>query len=539
MTMTKDIYKITAAVMLLLSAGVSGATAQKTPEEESTMQFRQVEKTLLWAGSKNAAGLSFMNFPSISYAEGFYSKNDGDFVKYYNSNDSYNLGLRTESYTRVNKVVFYGMLEYDNFRGHNMTYSGFIHPERYMIGLADDLPRDKRSETYTLKGGIAAPVHKNLVIGGRVNYQTADLAKMRDLRHKTKLLDFEIIPGVMYKTEYVNIGVNYIYHKFHEKVEFSAIAPDQQVPYNGYYLKGLFFGMQGIFSESGLNMSRPVVDVINGVSGQMEIGVAKNLQILGEFTYKTQKGRSGAGKDNSLTENNGDHYLSYLKIAHSAKGFRQYLTLNTNYTDAKNYDNVYTTVKIGGISTIIQLGKSIIFSQRTFDINAVYELALGDKAYNPSWVINVGAGRYSRSSVSSLLNPIYYTQTVHCENIWGSVKKNFTWGKNMIDVTALIGAGRGKGDKLNQRVSNLVESEFDEELLPMQYEYLFEREWEFLTATKFNGMAGVRYSYLMTKKMAGNSAYVDVKYEYMRGKNIKIADGKDARVIKLTLGMNF
>ena len=202
---------------------VQSITGQVKVQEKSMYHFDDLQRKQNWTGSYNAAGLHFIDFSNSSYMEAYMEKNDGPFVKYYESDNSINFGLRTASYTKYKKTVYYGKIDYNNFIGQNMTWSGLINPERYLLLVADDIPAEKAKESYKISSGFSTPLAKNLLLGVTFNYEVANLSKRKDLRHETDLLDIEVCGGLVYQTRWLNIGANYYYRKFAFS-SFSCIA---------------------------------------------------------------------------------------------------------------------------------------------------------------------------------------------------------------------------------------------------------------------------------------------------------------------------
>lgn len=466
-------------------------------------------------------------------------KNDGEFVNYSESDNSFNFGLRTQSYRKVKNTTFFGKIDYNNFIGQDMTWSGLIYPERYLLSVADDRPAEKAKESYKLSGGISTPVTKNLFVGMLLNYETANLAKRMDLRHKTDLLDFEFTGGLAYRTQHLTIGANYYYRKFHEKVVFSKIAEDNVV-YNGYLLKGLWFGQFDRWNITGLELTRQFTDVLNGGSLQLEL-VLDNLRFFNEFTYKDQKGSSGptSASEKTFTESDAKIYEYSGKLQYETDMKRHYLSVNTNYTDAVNYDQVSTQEKIGGQFYYFYYGRNKILSKRSFNLNAEYELAFGKNKFNPSFDIRAGYHHMSQTSLSSLINPFYFTQEIKINSGYLKANKNFLFSKGMIDISLLGAYSKGSGDKLTQHVSSTAIGNVSEDIIPDLETSMLNREFEYLTAGRLQGEVGLKYSRFVGMKKSGGSLYLDARYSITSAPDAVVVPGTSANVLSLALGYSF
>ena len=65
------------------------------------------------SGSNNPAFLTEFPLQRVSYLQGFAARGNGDFVNYNQSDNSYQIGLTTESYYRFNNsIMLYGKMSY-------------------------------------------------------------------------------------------------------------------------------------------------------------------------------------------------------------------------------------------------------------------------------------------------------------------------------------------------------------------------------------------------------------------------------------------
>ena len=527
---------ITAFVFYSLTL-VTPLNGQVKIQDKCLYHFDDLQRKQTWTESYNAAGLHFIDFKSSSYIEAYMGKNDGSFVKYDESDNSINFGLRTESYTRIRNITYYGKIDYNKFIGQNMTWSGLIYPERYLLTVADDIPAEKAKESYLISSGVSAPIAKNLLFGFKFNYEVANLAKRKDLRHKTDLLDIELCGGLIYKTNLVNLGANYYYRKFHENVAFSKIARDD-VNYNGYLFKGLWFGINDTWSQDVLKLSRPFIDILNGCSLQMEF-TFKNIRFFNEFTYKNHDGFTGPGADKEYSRSKAYTYEYNGTVQYEKESIRHYFRLNTNYTDASNYDKITNRENIGGIYVVLYYGLNKAFARWNFNINPEYELAIGKYKYNSSWNITTGYNYSIQSSASSLVYPYYFSQKIAVNQGYIKANRNFMWRKGMIDFSLSGAYSKGGGDKLLQHIAVSGEDQISEDIIPYHNEDMLNREYEFLTAGKFKGEVGLRYSrFLNLTRMAG-SLYIDARYLYTTASDLLYQPGNKAGMFSLALGYSF
>ena len=186
---------------ILMLVAVSAAAAQE--------RFDHIFRRNPWNGGLNAAGIR-QDSLSRSYAEIYFTKENGGLAGHSASDDSWNAGAKTESVRHLKKVSFSGGFGYDYFDGRNMCGSMFTEPGYYPVDILEFTPGRKVREDYTFTGGVSAVLGNRWTGGLRVEFEARNYAKRKDLRHKNTRLDFEFSPGVMYHAGRFAVGAVYI-----------------------------------------------------------------------------------------------------------------------------------------------------------------------------------------------------------------------------------------------------------------------------------------------------------------------------------------
>ena len=201
---------------ILMLVAVSAAAAQE--------RFDHIFRRNPWNGGLNAAGIR-QDSLSRSYAEIYFTKENGGLAGHSASDDSWNAGAKTESVRHLKKVSFSGGFGYDYFDGRNMCGSMFTEPGYYPVDILEFTPGRKVREDYTFTGGVSAVLGNRWTGGLRVEFEARNYAKRKDLRHKNTRLDFEFSPGVMYHAGRFAVGAVYIVGTNSEKVAAEGWAP--------------------------------------------------------------------------------------------------------------------------------------------------------------------------------------------------------------------------------------------------------------------------------------------------------------------------
>ena len=153
---------------ILMLAAVSAATAQE--------RFDYIFRRNPWNGGPNAAGIR-QDSLSRSYAEIYFTKENGGLTGHSASDDSWNAGAKTESVRHLKKVSFSGGFGYDYFDGRNMCGSMFTEPGYYPVDILEFTPGRKVREDYTFTGGMSAVLGNRWTGGLRVEFEARNYAK--------------------------------------------------------------------------------------------------------------------------------------------------------------------------------------------------------------------------------------------------------------------------------------------------------------------------------------------------------------------------
>ena len=208
----------------LLIAGMSAVNAQTQDNEKIFYRMDRVKANNPWTKSLNYAGLTFNENQDFTIVELDFQYGKGSF-RNVNAPHAFNkTNLQTESFRRLNKVFFYGKFSFDYMNRLKMGWCNVIDPYRSPIFFADSMPGRQTMETYILEGGIGYMLGKHWSIGAKIDYLTASNAKKKDARNKNTYMNLKVYPGVVYRSQYLNLGLNFIYQKETENIDIRTIG---------------------------------------------------------------------------------------------------------------------------------------------------------------------------------------------------------------------------------------------------------------------------------------------------------------------------
>lgn len=502
-----------------------------------------------WLLSNNAAGLLSVPVQKISVTEIFANKDNGGFVNYYQSDNSYEWGANTESYYKLNeRVTLYGKLRYANFTGQNMTGSAFINPYDNPFDLsetADSTRGEKNMETFLLIGGVATQLGKGFALGGKVDYRTANYAKYRDLRHTNKLLDLTANIGLSYRIPNASdswslvAGGSYIYHRSIEGMEFRVYGVSNKQYYTLINFGG-FYGNSELWSSLGSKSytidSKPMVNEFNGGALQLDLHLQNGWSVFCEATYLKWTGYYGKKSPGTyvFTNHNGTETDIAATLAYERSDFRHSLLMQFQKEHLENYELISQEDNDtqSNRHNIIYLGKNQMLDRNRTTISATYTGSFGIKDFCPAWQLKAGGNYYSRDQRISLY-PYYRLQNIWNYDAYASASRNILQGKNQYDITlgAHYGSGGGtpKDDKTYTPPS-------EQQKPPKSLDHCLYQEYEYLTAPRFSGNASIGYNRLLTASLLG---YVRLRYEYIQAVNISSLNGNMHHSVTLAAGCVF
>lgn len=513
--MIKKIY----ITWLIFTGGVLFSAGLWAQEQINWTDFDYIKNSNSWLSNENAAGLDKLSTDKISFIEAFFNKQNGDFINYFQSDNSHSFGAKTESFYRLNKVVFYGQMEYSNFSGKNMGGSTLLDPyfsSFDIVEFADSTAGKKKMENYHLTGAVSMPIYKQLMMGIKANYETISYYKIKDLRHTNDIMNMETTAGLSYSlNEIADIGVNYYFRKRTENTLYQAEGnTDQQ--FNSLISYGSFFGRQEKFGMDGItgdDDNNPFVDYIHGASIQINLFPEKTIHFFNEVGMKWRSGYFGqkSSVDIQYTEHKANifHYKGVLALKR-LQTLHQ-LAVNFDREDLLNYENSYKeSTTEGGNTTVVYYGKNEALDRIVSKASFQYNGYINVNNNNPEWVINAGISLWRRDQIATFY-PYYRKQDVKQVLAQASLKKNIIHKNNMYSIGVGATYGTGSGTEKEDGYYAMASDSY------ATLDHYLYREYEYLTTGQASGSIEFRY----TKAFSGNfRIYGGIKYDHTKAFNV-------------------
>lgn len=422
-----------------------------------------------------------------------------------------------------------------------MTGSAFIDPYYNLFDIVEADPErlgKKQKETYRLIGGIGVGLTDRFSLGAKIDYTTANYAKMRDLRHVNSWLDLTVTAGGCYRFgKAVDLGLSYFYRRSVESVKFQLNGEAGKI-YRSLISYGGFYGMEEVFiGESGYTSSaaQPMFNRFHGGSLQINFKFSPQVSWFNELTYKSRTGYYGERSSKTITFYEHDattfEYSGQLSVRRS--GISHTLKVTAAYEDGTGDENIYKMSggSSDGNSVVEYFGSNEVTSRQTLQGGIVYTLNLGIRAFQPTWVLKAGGEFWNRNLRASVY-PYYRKHSTTSSHAYLSGLRNIVGNRNMYSVRLEVGYGFGSGTMKND---GLYAEPSGNQESPKESEYCLNREFEYLTASRITAGGGFRYSRFFKKGLTG---YVGIDYDFVKAFDVQYL-GSTAGVFALKIGCSF
>ena len=460
------------------------------------------------SGSNNIAFLTEFPLQRGSYLQAFASKGNGDFVNFNQSDNTYGVGLITESYYRFNdRIMLYGKVSYDMNRGKNMTGSSFITDDDLpfdLVEMADSCAGSKRLEAYTLSGAVGYQLTDKVSLGGKIFYQAANYAKFKDLRHQNSRMKLNVDLGVSYRpVSWLNLGLSYTYKRRNESIAFGVYGNTDRQYYTLIDFGG-FFGRREAFGESGYTAdSTPLFTQTHGGAVQAHLTLSDDLNWFNEFYYQSSDGKFGTGDDRDIifSTHDGNTFGYHGKLLFQQHKNSHVVDLCLKKVNTYNYENNYKeSTDKDGVSQIIYYGKNEMLDRSHFKGSLSYTFYRNTDQVARSKFYTGARFLFDTMDSKTSVYPFFRNQTV---NVWQTeCFGTYNWFKKKHVFTLSLLAGYGAGGGTMKDDGTYIEVS-DNQKRPDNRDDLLEKEYDYHTASRMYGRVSAGYEYNLLKNVSG------------------------------------
>ena len=465
-----------------------------------------------WDDGKGATGIRLAE-ASGACAESYGSFVTGGLRSSSEAASAWTAGVRTAAVRHFDRFSAAGSFGYEQLWGRDMCGSMLIRPGFYPIDVYEFTPGAKVRQTYTMSGRISIDLSPSWRLGVGTDFQSANFAKRKDLRHTTYLLDFSVLPGIQYHRGRFAVALNYILSKNAETVRAEQIGT-KVASYDAFLDKGLYYG-QGcsLWTGSGMHLDEAGVDGLP-LSEWLQGGSLQLSQGGLYFGVRSRVRHGKAGEKQRVWYRfdgwDLDADVDYRFGAHRLHG-------SFGFFAQDNDESALEQKTEGGVTTTITIGSNRVFSR---------SVAKGSLAYaytGKDWGLRAEASLTDREGAASVMYPYVCVQRL----LMPALDAEASWTAGCFDLRLSLGWTMGWMDEEGRTVPHAATPNSS----PARLESYFRRYRDHMTAQKISVCPGLRWHFT-------GGLYADASLGWNHGFHLRYL-GPDRLCPTLKLGYNF
>ncbi len=480
-------------------------------------RYERIHKNNFWNGSKNVTGVR-QDSTSRSFAEIYGRYESGNLRDTWMPEKSWSAGAATASIQHLKKISFAGSFSFEQTEGYGMCGSMFIKPGLYPVDVLEFTPGRKSLQTYSFDGGASYDIARHWRIGAKMDFESANIAKRKDLRHSNKRLEMSVTPGFMYHRGGFAIGASYIFEKNSETIEAEQVGISES-SYWAFLDKGMMYGVHSVWTGSGIHLQE------NGVNGfpvnDFSSGIAVQTQwngLFAEVEYLNTRGRMGE-KEYMWFNFPGSRIGARIGYTHTST-VRHNALVRFGWNSLGLDENVLEKVTENGVSSVLNHGSNRILSREVISVAPEYEIV------HELMELSADAEMSWMKSVGSQMYPYVHEQSLFTY----SAGLGIVLYVKRFDIGARVVVSGGRVDE-RQRMESEVSGVHGE---PFRLQEWYEKSIDYQTSGKFSTLGFLRYNFK-------NGMYLEGAFDIMqRGMNLSSAEERHDRTeLKLKFGYDF
>ena len=478
--------------------------------------FGEVSRSSFWQESQNVAGIR-QDSLSRSYAEVYGRYEEGGFRDTWQAPRTWSVGAVTGSIRHLEHMSLTGSFSFEQTEGYDMCGSMFMKPGYFPIDVLEFTPGRKTLLAYSFDGGMAYDLNGQWTLGARMDFNSSNLAKRKDLRHANWRLDMTVAPGVMYRNGSWALGLSPVFRKVAETIDAEQVGTAES-SYYAFLDKGLMYGIRQVWTGSGIHLQEagvnglPVREYSYGGAFQMQY-----RNIFADFEMLRTAGSAGE-KEYIWFEFPGMTMDADLRYRWGRESREHNLRLHFDWKRQGMDESVLEKVSENGITTVLNHGSNRILSKSSWKIAPEYEML--------HEVMDARAGMdvAMHEGMSSQVYPYIYTQSL--TQLAAYLQFVFHYGMFDLGVKGTYGTGwLSETERLASEGSGV-------QSVPFRLQDWYDRQMEYRIAPRFCSEIMLRYSFL-------NGLYLEAELVLTEACRLKHIEDPHRFAAVLKCGYNF
>ena len=477
--------------------------------------FGDLARRSFWQGSRNVAGIR-QDSLSRSYAEIFGRYEDGGFMNTWDAPRGWSAGAVTGSVLHFERISFTGLFSFDQDEGYDMCGSMFARPGYFPIDVMEFTPGRKTMQTYAFDGGVAYDLNGSWSLGVRMDFESSNIAKRKDLRYAGWRLDMSVAPGLIYRSGDLAFGLSPFMRKVSETIDAQQIGTSES-SYYAFFDKGLMYGVHQVWTGSGVHLQEP------GVNGlpvrEYSYGGAVQAQYGGLYADLEIFASSGVSgeKEYIWFEFPGMGLSSQLRYRLSDGGREHHMSLGFDWKRQDMDENILEKVSNNGVVDVLNHGSNRILSRQMWSLVPEYEFV------SPGVEVLASLGIEGYDGMSFQMYP--FVNTLSLTDLSTQVRTLVRLGN--FDLKVGLMGSKGFMEEGSRTVGN--GSAVTE---PYRLQDWYERQMEYMTAFRTVTEISLRYNF-----SAG--LYLEASGDWMHGYGVSLTGGSNRFGAAFKIGYDF
>ena len=513
---------------VFLAATLLALSAHSTPAQTA---YDKIQDNCFWNDGRNHSGIRNGKTVRASYAELYGELAGGDFKPSYEAPSFYQAGALAKTRVDLEKFSMTGSFSFKQKQGKDMNGSMFIKPGYYPVDVLEFTPGDKTLQAYTFSGGIAVPLDNRWTIGAKMDFESDNYAKRKDIRHTNYRLDMTLAPSATLRLDRWTIGAAAIFNKNSESLQAEQIGTATAESYYAFLDKGMMYGIRQVWNGSGIHLSESGLDRFAvkeysyGASTQVE-RILSNGAIYADIEWLASNGEIGE-KSYLFFRFPRRSVTGRIGYRHEAMNGTNIFRIRYNWSKGWNNEYVIDKVSSGGVTTPVIYGHNRIFERRRVEIVPEYSF-YGSGSMSWIYKVHAEASYARRNELSSAVFP--YSFTGKDEIVKASASVLFQSGRFR------LGGGLDFLKGFRDEVSSMAEGETDNGSAPFRPEswYNLWNEWE--NAARIGAVLSLRYDFAIGQT---HGLYAEAAGNMLHGFDIVHCAGANRYGGEIKIGYEF
>lgn len=508
----------------LLAFFAQALTAQTRYDKVMDLNF--------WNDGRNITGLRTESPVKVSYAEITGGFKAGDFKASNDGSSVWNAGAVAKTCTDLEKFSMAGSFSFNQLQGREMSGSMFINPGYYPVDVLEFTPGMKTLQTYSFTGGIAVPLNERWSIGGKMDFESDNYAKRKDIRHTNYRLDITLAPSVMLSLDGGwDLGLSYILNKTSESIQAEQIGTATASSYYAFLDKGMMYGSYQVWDGSGVHLNESGIDrfavkeLTNGAAFQLQRDYEGKV-FYADLEWSFTNGEVG---EKSYTFYKFPGTELSARAGFRSEGAAGINIFRLNYLWKRQVNNEYVIEKVasGGVTTPVTYGHNKIFERRILSFEPEYTF-YGAGALSWLYKARAEAGITRKKEQSSLVYPYSYTSSstvvsMEAEGVVSAGKFRFGAGVSWM-----------KGLNVKENEHSAEGSGSSSQAFRLELWNNLDNEWD--NAARIGADISLRYDFAFLKV---RGLYAEAVGAILHGFNVSYAGGSDRCTGIFKIGYEF